>query len=194
MNIKASSSKLNSKERRIVEDRIKDIAQQEERIRILLNLFDFKNLGDEFVGLNMLIRNITKFFLYKKGTIIHFDLAGLSRDEINLMCNKAELSMILYNIISNAVYAIESNEKDAKIEIVTRKDEKYVRIEIRDNGIGIDKDFIEEIYYAGFSKRENGLGIGLYFVKETLEQSFKGTIDCESQYNHWTKFIIQIPH
>jgi ligand-binding sensor domain-containing protein/signal transduction histidine kinase len=192
--IKDNSDRLHKKERNTIDDRIKDIEINSKKVSNLLKLFDFKKRGKQEVKINELIVELKFFFKTKESESIRFNTDGLNDSLPTIRCHKAELSMIIYNLLSNAVYAIgEKDHSRGEIKVKTdfRNDEYFIIVE--DNGIGIDKNDIPKIFEAGFSKKEGGLGIGLYFVDEILRESFYGTIECESQYGYWTRFIIKIP-
>lgn len=121
------------------------------------------------------------------------------QDDIPAMrCVKAEISMILYNLINNAKDAISRRwEKDGrptgikgtvKIDVNYSKEERYYIIVVEDDGIGIDNGIVNRIYESDYTTKEKGLGIGLYFVKNTLEENYSGTIHCTSERHQGTKF------
>jgi len=196
LNIRDSSSswKFSKKEKNDIDVRIKDIDRNIRNVTNLLELFDFKNSGKEQIKINDLIEELTFFFKTRESEEITFDTKKLKTGIPIIECNKAELSMIIYNLLSNSVYAIVDKEKpNGEIKIATDfKGNEYV-IVVEDNGVGIDNGDIPNIYEAGFTTREDGLGIGLYFVNETLREHFSGKIECESKYGHWTRFVVRIP-
>lgn len=194
LEIKDKSWKLSNKEKNIVNARIKDIDRNIINVSNLLELFDFKNSGREGIKINDLIKELTFFFKTRESEAIYFNIEKLANGIPIIVCNKAELSMIVYNLLSNSVFAIVSDKKSkGEIKIATDfKDDEY-SIVVKDNGIGIDKRNKPRIFEAGFTTKKDGMGIGLYFVSETLRENFYGTIECESQYGHWTRFTIKIP-
>lgn len=134
---------------------------------------------------------------------IEINASLLTPNMPDMRCSKAEISMIVYNLVSNAVTAIgqkvirkESKEK-GKIDIqVSMNSEKYYVITVEDNGIGIDKSIGEQIFEIGYTTRDEienkGLGIGLYFVKATVENLYSGDISFKSYVNVGTTFIIKL--
>ncbi len=160
----------------------------------LLDIFDFKNSGQEQIKINDLIEELTFFFKTRESEEITFNTKKLKDGIPIIECNKAELSMIIYNLLSNSVYAIVDKKKHkGEIKIATDFKGNEYDIVVEDNGVGIDNDDLPNIYEAGFTTRADGLGIGLYFVNETLREHFSGKIQCESKYGHWTRFTIRIP-
>jgi len=194
LDIKDSAWKFSRKERNTINVRIKDIDRNIRNVTNLLELFDFKNSGKEGIKINDLIKELTFFFKTRESETINFNTEGLMDEIPMIVCNKAELSMIIYNLLSNAVYAIIDEEKSkGEIKITTDFKENEYIIVVEDNGVGIDKKDMSLIFEAGFTTRSDGMGIGLYFVSETLRENFYGIVECESQYGHWTRFTIRIP-
>lgn len=206
MDIRENSDKLHRKVRESIKVRVKDIERNIRNVTNLLKLFNFRGAGKEWLKINVLVKELIFFFKTRESEEINFNIENLNDEVPRIKCNKAEMSMIIYNLLSNSVYAIaEKEHPKGEIKITTDfKNDEYI-IVVEDNGTGIDKDDIPHIYEAGFSRREKvvgtekgtekeeGMGIGLYFVNETLRENFYGTIDCESQYGHWTRFTIRIP-
>lgn len=123
-----------------------------------------------------------------------------------IRCSKAEISMIMYNLVGNAINAIERKwKKDGKntaypegliiIEIDYDAYESSFILNVEDDGIGIDKKHINRIYDLGFTTRnegeDKGLGIGLHFVRKTLSDTYSGSITCTTHYNKGTKFNLK---
>ena len=151
-------------------------------------------LRKEVIDLNNLIRKEIVFYFRHRNDNINFDLSGLNPVP-EIKCYKIEIAMIFYNLLNNAIYAI--NEKDKKkgtIAINTRVEEGDYVIEVKDDGIGMEDKIKDRIFEPNFTTKKTGVGIGLYFVRETLgEEDFYGTIDCESRKNKGTTFTIKIP-
>ena len=105
------------------------------------------------------------------------------------------LSMILNNLISNAVKYQREEEKHPKVQLSAKIDEKQAHIRIEDNGVGIIEDHLNRIFEIFFRSTDfkNGLGIGLYIVKEALTR-IGGEISVKSEYGKGTAFTLVIPN
>jgi two-component system NtrC family sensor kinase len=82
----------------------------------------------------------------------------------NVEINKQKVLQILVNLISNAKYATSSSGKEEKIITIRiyRHLEDRFRIEVTDNGIGIQKDNLTKIFTHGFTTKRRGHGFGLH--------------------------------
>jgi C4-dicarboxylate-specific signal transduction histidine kinase len=78
--------------------------------------------------------------------------------------DKHKLLLILQNILRNAQYACEEMTRLDKRIVVRIKplEDKRVRVEIADNGVGISSDNLTRIFAPGFTTRKNGRGFGLH--------------------------------
>ena len=92
--------------------------------------------------------------------------------DTNIVCDKNQISQVIYNWISNAVsYTLDDREIRVKI---IGTDEK-VELHVVDKGIGIDESQLQTIWNRFFRVRDNhrrssvGTGLGLYIVKSILE-------------------------
>lgn len=104
------------------------------------------------------------------------------------------LSLILNNLISNAVKYADP-QKDSFIHINIQVDNHKANIIFRDNGIGIDKSYVDKVFNMFFraTSKNEGAGLGLYIVKEAIEK-LEGKIYLESQSGEGTLFKIELPN
>jgi len=88
--------------------------------------------------------------------------------------------------------------RNGEVHIVVTTDEEFLRIEVRDTGIGISKEdqkklfklfgFLEENKAQQMNK--NGVGLGLYIAKQITNQ-FDGDIDVDSEVGEGSTFTIK---
>jgi signal transduction histidine kinase len=169
-----------------LDDFIEDILDysRNARLEVLRKAIDFKQT----------IEGIMK-------NLIHMD--GADKIELKLeidqkeefISDRARVSIVLSNIISNAIKYTYPAERIPFIAIRIKCSNKLAIISIEDNGIGIntkDKDKIFDMFYRATSKSK-GSGLGLYIAKEAVEK-LNGTIKMESELTKGTKFSISIPN
>lgn len=127
--------------------------------------------------------------LISKGITLELDL-----DE-NLeprMVDELGLQRTVTNLIVNSMEAIGHQDGQISVATARRSDGRAV-ITIRDNGSGIPKDKMEKIFLPFFTtKGSSGTGLGLPMCKKCIED-MGGRIQCESEENVGTTFILDIP-
>ena len=104
------------------------------------------------------------------------------------------LTQVLSNLMDNAIKYIPADKKGL-IKITGTKKPDHVVYCIEDNGIGIDKSYIDrifDIFYRIEDKSIKGEGIGLAIVRKTL-MMLNGKIWVESKKNKGSKFYISLP-
>lgn len=109
--------------------------------------------------------------------------------------DRYRLSLILNNLISNAVKYSDPAKETSFLNISIHLDPEKASLTFRDNGIGIEKSYIEKVFNMFFRATETneGAGLGLYIVKEAVEK-LCGTITLESQPGKGTVFNIELPN
>jgi len=101
-----------------------------------------------------------------------------------------KLKIAFLNILINATEAISST--DGRIAITLSAKSQYHRVEITDNGCGIDKENISKLFEPYFTSKRNGMGLGLAATLNIL-QSHQGIVDVHSQVGQGTTFTITFP-
>lgn len=96
----------------------------------------------------------------------------------------------LTNILKNA---IEHSKQNSRIYITVENTSLFLKIIIKDEGSGIDKEDLKHIFqrfYKTKNSSENSIGIGLPLAKAIIEQS-NGYIKVETKYGEGTSFEIK---
>lgn len=105
---------------------------------------------------------------------------------------------VIMNLIANAIEASKINQKESliNVNIGRQADPAAIILEITDQGVGINKENLEQIFSTFFSTKKtsgHNTGIGLSVVKDIVEKDFQGKISVSSKVNHGTSFKIFIP-
>lgn len=116
------------------------------------------------------------------------------KEDMNLWFDKDIVEKILVNLLSNAFkFTPSGGEVQVKL---TRKSEGELEIAVRDTGIGIPKENMENLFdrFLSFSGSDlqSSSGIGLSLVHE-LVQLHKGHIEVQSESGVGSVFTICIP-
>lgn len=117
-------------------------------------------------------------------------------DMPSLRCDPIRFSQVWKNLITNAVKYNESPVPMVEIRATEDPEEDCYRFIVRDNGIGIDADKLDEIFLpfkrVARNNKYEGTGIGLPIVKRVIE-NHGGRITVESTLGVGSTFFITIP-
>jgi signal transduction histidine kinase len=105
------------------------------------------------------------------------------------------IKTIVSNLVSNAIKFQDPNKKENKIDIEIDTDISTVKINIKDNGVGIPESSKEKIFDMFYRSTYSGKGsgLGLYIVKETVDK-LGGKITFDSEENKGTVFSVVVPN
>jgi signal transduction histidine kinase len=110
----------------------------------------------------------------------------------NVHGNKQRMTQVFQNLVQNA---IDYNKCDSpSIEIDCTENEEFQTIKIKDNGIGIKKEYTNKIFdsFMKLHNNFNSVGLGLSIAKRIIE-SKGGKIWVESEENSGSTFYFTIP-
>ncbi len=115
----------------------------------------------------------------------------------HVFCMDTEIEQVILNILRNAAQTLLNHQKDEAPNIIlrTRQEEKKVRIEIEDNGEGIDDSTRRRIFDPFFTTKPvgQGPGLGLFASFMIITRNHNGTMEVESKPGVGTRFIIKLP-
>ncbi len=109
--------------------------------------------------------------------------------------DKRRISVILNNLISNAVKYLDPEKDKSVVNIDIQSDDQIAKIIIEDNGIGIKEEHHEKIFdmFYRATAVSDGSGIGLYITKESVEK-LGGSLSMESTPGEGTRFLVKLPN
>ncbi|WP_374089451.1 nitrogen regulation protein NR(II) [Methylomicrobium lacus] len=115
-----------------------------------------------------------------------------------LKADKDQLIQAVLNIVRNAVQAVDGTgvirvkTRIKRNVTIGRKCHKLtVKIDITDNGPGIDAEMMNQIFYPMITGRPEGTGLGLSIAHSLISQH-SGLIECQSEPGN-TTFSILLP-
>ena len=125
----------------------------------------------------------------------HIERISEVKQDVTFITDKTRLNMILYNLISNALKYHDANKSNSYLKVSINATYENVEIKVMDNGSGIDKEDIKNIFTMFYQADDssNGTGLGLYIVNEAIEK-LKGKITVDSKLGEGTSFTVVIPN
>ncbi|MCP4688108.1 MAG: PAS domain S-box protein, partial [Desulfobacterales bacterium] len=115
-----------------------------------------------------------------------------------VLCKGSDIQQVILNLLKNAALAMmneENRTEPPRIIIRALRDGGMVRVEIEDNGPGMDEETRKRVFEPFFTTWEVGLGAGLglsvsYFI---ITEFHGGEMTVEASPSGGTKFIIRLP-
>ncbi len=156
----------------------------------------------ETVSIGDLVKNSVGFSLKGSGIDARFSIpADISPAEVD----EDQMKQVIYNIVTNAQEAMVGqgtinvsceNVNIGGKDALTLKDGKYVKISIKDQGVGISEEDLIKIFDPYFSTKDmgtqKGMGLGLA-VSDSIVKQHKGLITVESELGTGTTLYIYLP-
>jgi len=119
-----------------------------------------------------------------------------------VVCNAGKLNQVFFNIIENAIDALETSvDKEEKVknpQILIKTevtDTGSVKIKISDNGCGMTEEVKIKIFDPFMTTKAvgSGTGLGLSISYSIVVDEHQGKLSCISALGEGTEFLIEIP-
>ncbi len=122
---------------------------------------------------------------------INITLEGVS---CQLYADPNRLRSALCHLLSNAIIYHDCNKSERWIQVRFEKMDHQLRIQVVDNGKGIEKEFLNRVFdmFSVGEQKSGGSGLGLYLTKEAVS-SMKGTLQIDSERGAGTKATMYFP-
>ena len=194
-----------SPDKNYIENKSSKIFDNITRIRnIIDHVRAFSKDHDDYIqsrfNINESIRNAISMISEQfKHNGIQF-IMNLDRSLPHPVGNTYKFEQVIVNLLINAKDAIEEKEDIQKsefekvVEITSSKEDDYICVEVKDNGIGIEVNDIDKVILPFFSTKKEGLGTGLGLsISFGIIRDMNGTIDIQSKRLEDTTIRIKIP-
>jgi PAS domain S-box-containing protein len=168
---------------------------------LTLQLLTFSKGGDPVrkqVAVADLIREVTGFADHGSRTKFFFSLPD---DLWPADVDESQISQVIHNLIINADLAMPrggtitiscENVVVAPPSKLPLRQGNYVRINVRDHGVGIPREHLSKIFDPYFTTKQKGSGLGLAMAHAIISQH-GGHILAESEPGKGTTFVIYLP-
>ena len=151
-------------------------------------------IAPDKINFRDLIARSLEQFHYLEGTS-KIEIITEAHDHADFYSDQSRLSIIINNLLSNAISYHNFNQPHPYIHIRVWVNKDDAEIEFSDNGMGIDRRYLDKIFQMFYrvSTVKSGSGLGLYIVKETLDK-LSGSISVKSKVGSGTTFFVTIPN
>jgi PAS domain S-box-containing protein len=108
-----------------------------------------------------------------------------------LSASKDQIQQVLLNLVMNAIDALPEGG-NIYLDILHTDDPQGFTVKIRDTGVGMTKEVMENLFDPFFTTKEEGLGLGLYICKRIIGDH-NGKLSVESEPGQGTEFSVWLP-
>lgn len=145
----------------------------------------------EPIDLAAMLRDVAARFLSKAraGAVeLHTDLAP----DVIVRTDAGRLQRTFDNLVENALRAMPDGGSLDIMSSFDDRDRPGVRVEVRDDGVGMEESVRSRIFERGYSTADGRRGLGLSIVRDFILAS-DGEIECVSAPGQGARFIIWLP-
>ena len=145
------------------------------------------------------LKTIISGQIYAKQLDLYMDAMDVKDEDV--YCDKTRLNQVLLNLLSNAVkFTPAGGTVSVRLKQFpgTVKDSGLYEIRVKDNGIGMSKEFVKKIF-SPFERertstvsRTQGTGLGMAITKNIVDM-MGGTIEVKTEQGKGTEFIVRLP-
>ncbi len=175
--------------------------------QIVDNMLSFSRKSEskrEYAAMSTLLEKTIElasndYDLKKKYDFRQIEIIRQYDDEVpEVLCEGSKIQQVFLNILKNGAQAMAEKRKEGETSRFTlrvKRDGDMARIEIEDNGPGMEENTRKRIFEPFFTTKGVGVGTGLglsvsYFI---INENHKGTMNVESSPGQGTTFIILLP-
>jgi len=148
--------------------------------------------GRELVNLNTIterVLTLQRYALQTAGIEVRKDFdAGLSA----VMGEPGALEQVVLNLIVNAEQALSTRGADRRLIVRTRESSEGVILSVVDNGPGIPRALLSEIFDPFRTTKPEGSGLGLG-ISQAIIRDHAGQIWAESEEERGAAFFVRLP-
>jgi two-component system sporulation sensor kinase B len=115
-------------------------------------------------------------------------------ENLYIIGDRTKIKQAIMNILKNGVEAIQETKGYIKIDACLEEinEKKYVKIIVKDNGVGMSKEQLERLGEPFYSLKEKGTGLGL-MVTFSIIEAHKGKIEYLSDNGKGTEVHVLLP-
>ncbi|MFC2948627.1 two-component system histidine kinase PnpS [Virgibacillus sediminis] len=184
------------------EEFLRIIYNESDRLQLLIDdLLRLSKLEKEgfpliitYVDLHSMVEDILPAMRHKASDK-QLEFSVEMEEGLHIEADEKKVKQVLINLLDNA---FNYTPEQGKVSLSISSEEGYIHMEVRDTGIGIDKESLPRIFERFYridkarSRNTGGTGLGLAIVKHIVEVH-EGIINIESELNKGTAIHVYLP-
>ncbi|HBH60922.1 MAG TPA: hypothetical protein DDX85_04105 [Nitrospiraceae bacterium] len=166
------------------------IVQEVNSLRSLVDEFSrfgkMPKISLEPTDIRSMIEEVAELYSNVKGVEI---ISSLNKEIPEIEIDKKQIKMALINLIDNA---IQAKTEKIWLNALYNPSMDLIRIEVIDDGTGINEEDKDKLFFPYFSTKKEGTGLGLAIVNSIISKH-RGYIRVQDNKPKGTQFIIELP-
>lgn len=180
----------------VIFDESKRLSHQVEKV-LQMAVFNEGRLKLKMVelDLNEIVKKVRNTFELQVTNEDGEFIVDLDSRPATVVADQVHITNVIFNLLDNAVkYSLDNPKINLSTEVV----DKYVIITVKDSGIGIAREHVDQIFErfyrvpTGNVHDVKGFGLGLSYVKKIVD-NHKGHIKVDSSQGKGTRFRVFLP-
>ncbi len=162
--------------------------------RIIDNLLSYSHIKmpilESFRILDLLdecVNNLSAQF-YESNIVI--EKAYKVQEDFMIEADSNQIREVLVNVLNNAYQSALATGENIVLEV--QEQEQMIKVKVKDNGVGIDKEDLEKIFRPFFTTKSKGTGLGLTISNEIINLH-RGRLEVQSSKGEGTEVTIVLP-
>ena len=155
-------------------------------------MFKSKELASVQIDLNQLINEVLTLV---QGAVKRHDITVRTELDAAIMPvtgNRVQLQQVLFNLITNAIEAMETVADRTMLVKSERENSGQVRVTVEDSGTGVEPQHVDKIFGSFFTTKVDGMGMGLSICRSIIE-SHGGRLWASPARSHGAVFQFTLP-
>jgi signal transduction histidine kinase len=192
MNVQILSKKLNlsGNDQRRMEIVGSEIKRLEVILEEVLNFAKPMKLFLKAENINEIIGEVLENLSEKIGEKKIRIEESLDKDLPRIFLDRGKIQQAFLNIVLNAIDALHENGNLKIVSSIEKiLDETIIKIEVSDNGIGIEEKNVKDVFKPFFTTKQMGTGLGLANVEKIIE-THGGFIKVDSRLGQGTSIYV----
>jgi len=169
---------------------------------LITNLFELSKMESSEFVLDKTTLDICEYMREQMGALVPLlDKAGFSyafdipEEEGFVKIDTKQMNRVLQNLVANT---LQYNPRGTNVNVQVMKSENEVLIRLKDNGVGIAKEMVQDIFKPfvredrSRNSQTGGTGLGLAIVEKIIS-AHGGAIELKTEKGQGCEFIIRLP-
>lgn len=154
---------------------VAEISKDVERLKLVSDRFGKIGSKPQLEPANVLkqVQTMVNYIKRRAPEKVSFLVKSNEENEIEGLINAPLFDWVIENLLKNALDAMDGQ---GTIEVELKNEITQIIIDVKDNGKGISRNNISQVFKPGFSTKKRGWGLGLSLCKRIIEQYHKGVL------------------